>query len=206
MTVFTDLLITILAGYFAIKLINLADNQLLARSYWGWAMVALAIGALLGAISHGVGPYFSDELKGIIWKLTIVSIGLTAVLMLIGTTHHLAPKSVVKWVLVIIISSYIIYLAVILKDDRFIKVISYYLPIMILITIAMLISKFILHNSGSGLIALGLMISFIAAGVQMNGFTLHKHFNHNDLYHVIQLVGIYFIYSGARLIGDYSPV
>ncbi len=112
MTVFTDLLITILASYFAVKLIGLTENQFIARHYWGWAMVALAIGALLGAISHGVGPYFSANLKGIIWKLTIASIGLTAVLMFLGTAYHLVPMSILKWLAGIIIITYILYLTV----------------------------------------------------------------------------------------------
>jgi hypothetical protein len=29
---------------------------------------------------------------------------------------------------------------------------------------------------------------------------LSRHFNHNDLYHVIQLIGLYFFYKGALLL------
>ena len=30
--------------------------------------------------------------------------------------------------------------------------------------------------------------------------SLHRHFNQNDLYHVVQMVGLYFLYRGARLL------
>ena len=36
------------------------------------------------------------------------------------------------------------------------------------------------------------------AMVQASGFRLHEHFNHNDLYHVIQMVALVLLYRGAK--------
>ena len=44
----------------------------------------------------------------------------------------------------------------------------------------------------------GVVVSFAGAGVQMSGFALHQHFNHNDLYHVIQMFGLWLFWKGAR--------
>jgi hypothetical protein len=33
--------------------------------------------------------------------------------------------------------------------------------------------------------------------VQMSGFALHRHFNHNDLYHVIQIVALWLLHLGG---------
>jgi hypothetical protein len=52
-------------------------------------------------------------------------------------------------------------------------------------------------HPGSGYFLLGLIITLVGAVVQQSGFTIHKHFNHNDLYHVIQMVGIWYIYKGG---------
>jgi hypothetical protein len=41
-----------------------------------------------------------------------------------------------------------------------------------------------------------------AAVVQHSGPSLHSHFNHNALNHVIEMAGIYLFYRGARLPGD----
>ena len=41
----------------------------------------------------------------------------------------------------------------------------------------------------------GVLVSFMAAAVQVNGVALHAHFTHNDFYHVIQMEGVY----------DFSP-
>ena len=48
----------------------------------------------------------------------------------------------------------------------------------------------------------GVLVSFMAAAVQVNGVALHDHFTHNDLYHVIQTGGMYFFYRGALLLKD----
>ena len=48
----------------------------------------------------------------------------------------------------------------------------------------------------------GILISFAAAGIQLSGFTLHKNFNHNDLYHVIQMIAMFLLYKGGTLLGN----
>jgi hypothetical protein len=35
--------------------------------------------------------------------------------------------------------------------------------------------------------------------------SLHQHFNHNDLYHVVQMVGLYGVYRGGRSLLDLDP-
>ena len=44
----------------------------------------------------------------------------------------------------------------------------------------------------------GVAVSAIAAVVQQSGWSLHEHFNHNDLYHVIQGVAIWLLYRSAH--------
>jgi hypothetical protein len=42
----------------------------------------------------------------------------------------------------------------------------------------------------------GVAVSVAAALVQASGFALHRHFNHNDLYHVIQAGAMLLFYRG----------
>src|SRR5688572_16899499 len=42
-------------------------------------------------------------------------------------------------------------------------------------------------------------VSVIGALVQMSGLRLHEHFNHNDLYHVIQFVALWLLYRAGKL-------
>ena len=44
-----------------------------------------------------------------------------------------------------------------------------------------------------------IIVSVIGALVQMSRLTLHEHFNHNDLYHVIQLLALWLLYRAGKL-------
>jgi hypothetical protein len=50
----------------------------------------------------------------------------------------------------------------------------------------------------------GVAVSLAAALVQASGFAPHRHFNHNDLYHVIQIAAMVLLYRGARRLEDAS--
>ncbi len=54
------------------------------------------------------------------------------------------------------------------------------------------------------MLVLGIVTTLVGAGVQASGFTLHRHFNHNDLYHVIQMAATVMLYRGALLARDRS--
>ena len=51
----------------------------------------------------------------------------------------------------------------------------------------------------------GESLSAVKAAVQASGFALHRHFNHNDLYHVIQMGGFYLLFRGGLLVRDRRP-
>jgi hypothetical protein len=54
----------------------------------------------------------------------------------------------------------------------------------------------------NGLLLGGVAVSVAAALVQASGFAPHPHFNHNDLYHVIQIAAMALLYRGARRLTD----
>jgi pimeloyl-ACP methyl ester carboxylesterase len=47
-------------------------------------------------------------------------------------------------------------------------------------------------------------VSAVAAAVQYFRVTLHQHFNHNDLYHLIQIAGMALFFRGGKLLRDRS--
>ncbi|MCP4201501.1 MAG: hypothetical protein GY769_06145, partial [bacterium] len=90
------------------------------------------------------------------------------------------------------------------RHDGFEYVILEYLPAMVFVAVVAL-WRWIGHGwPGGPWVIAGILVSFAAAGVQASGFTLHRHFNHNDLYHVIQMVGFYLLYRAGALLADRS--
>jgi len=204
MTVITDFMITILAIYLARQLttqyeVTLQNNQ------WHWirAFWMLGLGAFLGAVSHGWGPYMPELAQSWIWKVTTISIGFVSFFIIMSTLHVLFPFKTVQLVRAIPVIFLGIYLIQITRNPEFINVIKFYAPAMIFTLIAMAVLYFTKGASGSNFIIAGILISFLAAGIQVSGFSLHKHFNHNDIYHVIQMIGMIFLYRGAQRLTDY---
>ena len=205
MTVFTDVILFLFAGYFAMEIYTLFSDQLM-NTHWHWTFTfwMIGIGSLLGAVSHGLGPHFPEMVKKIVWKLTVLSIGISCYFFLTASFSHIFPNSTVQWLKWIPLILLVVYCGTIVKNDSFSIVIMFYLSTMIFVLAMMMYSQFILKFNGSGWISIGILISFIAAGVQLKGFSLHKHFNHNDIYHIIQMAGMYYIYKGVLQIKDFG--
>jgi hypothetical protein len=51
----------------------------------------------------------------------------------------------------------------------------------------------------------GVLVSMLAALSQQGRVSIHPHFNHNDLYHVIQMGAMYFLFRGGLLVRELEP-
>ena len=67
------------------------------------------------------------------------------------------------------------------------------------------LSAWSIERSAARWMLAGVAVSVIAAVVQQSRWSLHRHFNHNDLYHVIQAVGVWLLYRGALVSCRTSP-
>src|SRR5205823_9063677 len=52
----------------------------------------------------------------------------------------------------------------------------------------------------------GVAVSVLAAAAQASGFDPHPRFNHNDLYHAIQVAAMLLFYAGAARLRDRDHV
>jgi Family of unknown function (DUF6962) len=46
----------------------------------------------------------------------------------------------------------------------------------------------------------GLIVTLLGVAIEQSGWGLYTHFNHNDLYHVVQMAGLYCLYRGALIL------
>ena len=103
MTTITDLIIAFIAFYYSRELTSIYINQLLnVQYYWIWTFRMLAFGALLGALSHGIGSYCSETIANLIWKFTTYSIGVMTYFIFMTMLYHLFEYQFVikiRWVM-----------------------------------------------------------------------------------------------------------
>ena len=59
-----------------------------------------------------------------------------------------------------------------------------------------------MHLRASAWLVAGVLISTFGGLVQSRRVAIHRHFNHNDLFHVIQMVALYLFFRGGALLVD----
>jgi hypothetical protein len=100
----------------------------------------------------------------------------------------------------------VVYLVAVTRNDNFKTVVRFYTPAMTLVLLLMLYSWLRFQGAGTGWIITSILVAFSGAIVQQSGFALHKHFNHNDIYHVIQMGGMYLMYRGVIILKDFVHI
>jgi hypothetical protein len=160
--------------------------------YWAVAFLALALAAFLGGTWHGFLQ--SDAL----WKATILSVGVASFGMVAGSALFTAQGLFRKILVGIAAVKLALYFAWMLFHDDFVWVIADTAS-----ALAMVGALYLWRRNGWMLA--GVAVSVAAALAQALGVALHRHFNHNDLYHVIQIAAMLLFYRGILESGGRRP-
>jgi hypothetical protein len=192
MTAVTDYLLAGVTAWLCILLFKHRESQR-CRFFWAVAFAALAVGAFIGGTWHGLVR--SD----VLWKATLVMIGVASCSMLAGSLLAALTGAVRNILLWFTGGKLLLYLSSLLERGDFMVV--------IIDTGIAFAAVAALHLwRWNGWIVAGVGASVAAALVQASGLALHEHFNHNDLYHVIQIAAMALLYRGARRLRDASSV
>ena len=183
-----------LGGVTVWLLVLLRKNSSAASRFWQLAFAALAAGAFLGGTYHG----FRYEW---LWKPTVLSVGVASFGMLAGSAYTTTSGNVRRALLILATLKLVAYEAWMLGHDAFIFVVADTASAMLAVAALHLLR---LDNPATRWILGGVAVSLIAAGIQAGRLGLHEHFNHNDLYHVVQIVAMFLYYAGARRMTDLS--
>jgi len=187
MTLATDYLLAAACGCFSLLLLRMTSA---ATGWWALAFAATAAAALAGGTYHGFPALF----PGLLWKTTLVAAGAASCAMLVATgiATRLAARFFF-WLALLKLAAYLAWIAS--HDDFLAVVIDSGSALLIVAT---------LHAVRGGpawrwMIG-GVAVAIAAAGVQAMHLAPHPQFNHNDLYHVIQIAAMWLFYRGARLL------
>jgi len=63
------------------------------------------------------------------------------------------------------------------------------------------------HKENGNWIVAGVLVGIAGYGIQLTGFRAHQDFNHNDLFHLVQIAAMCLVFKGTRRLEDrgYSP-
>jgi hypothetical protein len=207
MTTATDYMIMVAAFWFATKLLVPASRRSqLSQCSWGVAFIFLGLSALFGGTNHGFVRYMQQEGLDLLWSGTLYCIGLAMFFVLVGTVSGSVANRTWRAFFyaysVVVCSAYAWW---IFDHDDFVYAVLINVSTFIIISGLQLSALKRYRAESAKWILSGVIVSFLGAAIQRSGFALHVHFNHNDLYHVVQIVGLYLFYRGASVMHDIIP-
>ncbi len=166
-----------------------------ARALWGTAFVALAVTALVGGTYHGFAI-------PALWPVTIALGGVIAFAMLTGSATATTTGRLRRAIIAMAAVQLIAFLAWTRHRDDFVVVIVD--SGLGLVGVAALHAPAALMRGdrAARAILIGVGLSIVGAAIQASGVGLHRHFNHNDLFHVVQIAAVVAFYRGTRCLSD----
>lgn len=202
----TDYLLTVQCALFAYLILR-GDGRGEARVWFMLLFGGLALASLAGGTVHG---FFLDEASWgnrVLWTVTMTAIGVVALSMWgLGASIELHEKAR-KIVITAAAMGFVAYLAVILMVSRnFIAAVVAYLP-GVLFLLFILTRRYLARRERPVAIGVAaLLLTLVASYVQVAGIAVHPvYFNHNALYHLIELVALALLYVSARHILQREP-
>ena len=199
-TMLTDYLLAGLCALLGARLL-LVRPRITPRTLWGMSFFALALGAFLGGTYHGFRADLSPGTKSILWSATLLAVGAFNSGMLAGSALATLPPRVGRLVAWLCAVKFVVYAIVALGKASFLPVIVDSAATMALMALLHLPHAWRGEAASRWTLA-ALAVSFVAAVVQAAKLAPHPHFNHNDLYHAIQAVGMYLFYRAGRAISS----
>ena len=197
-TLLTDYLLAGFSGWLAWRLYQRRPPASLAAHWWTRALSLTAISAFVGGSYHGFAPNFSAGVADLWWLVTLLIICLLSVAMAMSLLHEVAPAGRQRpWPGLIAFKFTAFAGATILHPFFSVVIIDYGLTLLAWAGAAVW-----LRRPWSGWMLAGIGLSVIAALIQQFGWAPSPHFNHNDLYHVIQALALGGFYrAGLKFAG-----
>lgn len=201
MTILTDYALAGVTGALGWQLFRTREGQTV-RSCWTLAFAVLAVAAALGGSYHGFANVLAENVQQLLWKGTVLAVGIASFGMCAGSAIAVTIGTLRKLLLALAAAKLTLYSAWMLTHDEFIYVIAD--TGIMMATVAALHAWSAMHDQDRASLWMlsGVGVSALGAGVQASGFALHQNFNHNDLYHVIQIAAMALFFIGARRLRD----
>jgi hypothetical protein len=199
-TALTDFLLgAAICGYVVLLARSSAAMQKSVR-LWIVAFSAAALAAFSGGVYHALFPQNAPLLRDLLWKGVGLSTSVASAALLAGGIFATLRPPWRPWALVATIIKGIVFAALMWWWDDFLYIIYDYASAMLILAILQIGLR--RRAPATGWLIGGIAVSFFAAAIQQSGFDLHQYLNHNDLYHLVQIVAFHLFYMGVRHLQD----
>jgi hypothetical protein len=201
-TAVTDVILAIVAfgGVAFLQAFLLSSNELWKINIWSTAIGLIGLAAALGAAAHGL--VLSRILQRRIWLALNMALSLAVSLFVVGVVYDLWGFEISLATLPILLTAGLgFYLTTLIYPGIFFLFIIYEVVALVFALGSYIFLAIHQDLPGAWLMATGIVVSIIAAGIQANKsvfLTVIWRFDHNGIYHLVQVAGLMLLLIGLR--------
>jgi len=206
MNIVTDLLLSALALRLALGLLPTARRlREFAIRYWFGAFIGVAASGLLAGTFHAFAAEMDPRTSALIWTVSMALAIAASFLFLIGTLHAYTSGRLLGWLAGGAVTKFVLFaMWATVNDDFRLVIYDSGLTLAAMLLMARWLAWLQREPSAPWILA-GVMTAMVAALFQQGRVSIHRYFNHNDLYHVIQMGALYCFYRAGELLRDKDP-
>ena len=199
----TDYALAILAVVLGVLLVRhavVADSR--AQLVWAAAFGTTAAGAVTGGTWHGFADFMEARARRGLWKATQLLLGLTGLAMVAGAALSLSRVVLLDGILLAAVVKFVLYARAVATRDDFAVVVIDYGTSMAAVALMQVAALAMWSAPSARWILAGIGVAITGSVVQGRRLSPHPHFNHNDLFHIVQMAAIWLFFRGGLLLGD----
>lgn len=198
-TMLTDFLLAGVAVGLALPLLlgAVGGGSPQARA-WGSTFLFTALAALAGGVFHGFRHRLAGRPLAALWRATLLLSAPVGFFLLVAAAYGIAAPLPRAGLLVFAVGKLVAVLVALLRSARFAWVA--YDSGVSLIVLGLAVGGRVVAEGGSpgsGWILAGVVLSLAGAWVQQRGWRRDRHFDHNDVFHLVQAVACLLFFRGA---------
>jgi hypothetical protein len=202
-TTLTDYALGATGAYLGARLLRTArERRVLSSALWAGSFLVGSLAAFVGGSSHGFAAYIGPRLHATLWLVTYNSIAVASLLILAGALAAFAPRRWRNGLAGLLLLRLLVTTALLTvhRDMRYL-IYDYSLSILVILGLS-LHAWSTRRDPGAPWALAAVATSLVGAVIQGSRLAPHAAFNHNDLFHVIEIVSLYLFYRAGRLLSD----
>jgi uncharacterized protein DUF6962 len=198
-TAATDAAMAILCVVALARLTHLHVHARWKRTLWSWVLALLGLASVLGALAHGLT--WSASTRAMLWPPLYVLLGLSVTLFLVGGIYDWRGEAAARRILPWAVGAGVGFGPLVgLMGGTFLIFIMFDTTAMLAALAIYGVLAARRRVVGAGLVTTGIALTIVAGAVQASHLSVQLlvPFDHNGLFHLVQLVATTILVTGLR--------
>ena len=201
-TAITDYILAVEVIILGILLRSTNANRENSVHLWGLSFFAIGVAAIAGGTFHGFRQQMEPLVSSLFWRISNYSIATAVLFFVLAGIFVLSPQRFRRPFLILAMFQFITYLYLSTKKLDPAYLLYSNLPLLLALLILGIRRSTNTGKPRSYWMITGILVSAVGVALLKSGLQLHRHFNHNDLYHVIQMGAMFLLYKGGLQLQD----